>query len=264
MSSAWSVRGTVRATLNSMNAISPITALLRANEDLAGRPLVLCLHGYGADEHDLVGVLTELGIGTTDDRFDWMSVRAPMSAQGNGFAWFPLDEVELVGDPQQQQLDTDAIEASCAALVELLDDLAPEVPVIPIGFSQGAVMAGELLRAMPERVIAAVLCSGFVIPDAGDDDATLAQLQRPVFFGWGDLDDSPIPQEVFPMSAAWLREHTRATIQQYPDLGHAISAAELRDIRAFLAELELPELTSSQPEAESGVLGTDDTTPSRR
>ncbi|MFD2673740.1 alpha/beta hydrolase [Gulosibacter bifidus] len=222
-----------------MTSISPISTVLGANAGLQGRPLVVLMHGYGANEQDLLGVLVELGIGTTDERFDWISVRAPLTAKGQGYAWFPLEEVMKVGD-EQESLDTDAIDASCAALVELLDDIAPDVPVIPIGFSQGAVMAIELLRAVPERVLAAVACSGFVVPSAGDQDAELTQLRRPVFFGWGDRDESPIPQQAFPQSAQWLKEHTNATVKNYPELTHAISPEEIADITAFLNTVELP------------------------
>lgn len=222
-----------------MTAIAPITTVLGTQSGLQGRPLVVLMHGYGADERDLLGVLVELGIGTTDERFDWISVRAPQAAAGQGYAWFPLDEVTKVG-VDDATLDTDAIDASCAALVALLDDLAPEVPIIPIGFSQGAVMAGELLRAVPDRVAAAVMCSGFIVPDSGAEDERLMSLQRPVFFGWGDRDESPIPQEAFPLSAAWLEAHTACTAKEYVGMTHAIAAEELNDIRAFLAGLPLP------------------------
>lgn len=234
-----------RARLNHMTGIAPITTVLATQAGLQGRPLVVLMHGYGADERDLLGMLVELGIGTSDERFDWISVRAPHAASDRGYAWFPLDEVTKVGIADAT-LDTDAIDASCAALVALLDDLAPDTPIIPIGFSQGAVMAGELLRAIPERVAAAVLCSGFVVPDSGAEDARLASLQRPVFFGWGDRDESPIPQEAFPMSAQWLGAHAVCTAKEYPGMTHAISAEELTDIREFLAGLPL--IASDEPQ----------------
>jgi phospholipase/carboxylesterase len=50
-----------------------------------GQPLLLFLHGFGSHEGDLAGLASFL-----PNRFDWVSLRAPIGISASGFAWFPI------------------------------------------------------------------------------------------------------------------------------------------------------------------------------
>lgn len=50
-----------------------------------GQPLLLFLHGFGSHEQDLAGLASFL-----PERFDWVSLRAPLPISASGFAWFPI------------------------------------------------------------------------------------------------------------------------------------------------------------------------------
>ena len=52
---------------------------------LATRPLVVLLHGWGADERDLAGLVPALPAEPV-----YASLRAPLPLPGGGFGWFPL------------------------------------------------------------------------------------------------------------------------------------------------------------------------------
>ncbi len=185
------------------------------------RPLLVLLHGYGADERDLPPILAHLPGGV-----DWVSLRAPLALPQGGWAWVPLGAVPATPDPT---LLAQAVDG----LLAWLDAHAPTRPLIPLGFSQGGLMTTELLRARPERIAAAVVLSGFVAPRADDTDLAPSAARPPAFFGWGTADPI-IPASATRRASAWLAARTRLDEHAYPGLPHAISAQELADIASFL------------------------------
>src|SRR5579859_3597766 len=120
------------------------TIELKAKQDGLSRTLVL-LHGYGADEHDLLPLAHEL-----DPRLRAVSIQAPVSLGGGMRAWFNLRE-----DAKGLSFDADeAREAvrSAAAAVEAIAAASPR-PIL-LGFSQGAAMALGVAVTRPELVAA--------------------------------------------------------------------------------------------------------------
>ncbi|MET4636828.1 alpha/beta fold hydrolase [Mycetocola sp. 2940] len=186
-----------------------------------GQPLLLFLHGFGSHEEDLAGLASFL-----PDRFDWVSLRAPLAISASGFAWFPIT---TPGKPEPAPVH-DATEA----ILRWLDDHVDEsTPIIPVGFSQGGLMVTQLLRHSPARFAAGVVLSGFSLDAVLPGDEELARLRPPVFFGRGDVDGVISPQTTARI-AAWLPAHSTLTEKVYPGLAHSISAEELADISAFL------------------------------
>lgn len=187
-----------------------------------GAPAVaLLLHGYGADEHDLVGVVPAIGLA-----LPWASLRAPLDMPSGGAAWFAI---RAPGDPDPQP-----VEAATAAIWAWVDEhLDPEARVVPIGFSQGGLMATQLLRTRPDRVAAPVVLAGFVLGAAQPGDTRLATDRPPAFWGRGAADQV-IDAAAVARTAAFLPGHTTLTERVYPGLAHGISEAEANDVRDFL------------------------------
>jgi phospholipase/carboxylesterase len=188
--------------------------------DRADRPLLVLLHGYGSHEGDLFGLSPHLPLGPVI-----ASVRAPISLDG-GWAWFDTTYGQH-GDPNR-----DAANDAAQAVLDWLDGLE-YTSVSLLGFSQGAAVAVQLLRLAPGRFTSAVALSGFVVGGAepGDDDPRLAS--TPVFWGRGTRD-AVIPAAAIARAADWLPTHTTLTERIYEDVAHAVSAAELSDVSAFL------------------------------
>ena len=190
----------------------------------AARPprFALLLHGYGSHEHDLPGLAAFLPAG-----LPWASLRAPLEMGYGAAAWFPLS-VDGV-------MDQDAIRASADAIWEWVDATLPDdAVVVPMGFSQGGLMALQLLRSRPDRVLAPVVLAGFVHADEEPADAALRESRPAVFWGRGDADPVIWPEAV-DRTAAWVDAHTTATRRLYPGLQHAVNEEEMADVRAFLA-----------------------------
>lgn len=191
-------------------------------QDRAGRPLLLILHGFGSHEGDLFSLAPHLPLEPVI-----AALRAPLTA-GDGWSWFPIGQPGAPG--------VEALDAATAGVLEWLDAL-PEQPasIGLLGFSQGGAMALQLMRHAPERFAFAVQLSGFVAGGERQGDARLAELRPPVFWGRGTADPI-IPQAAVDRTQAWLPEHSTLTERIYEGMAHSVSQAELGDIVAFLRE----------------------------
>ena len=182
---------------------------------------VLLLHGYGSNENDLPGIAPYLGV-----KAPWASVRAPLSMGYGGASWFPLEGTDW--------LNPGPIEDATTILWQWIDaNIAPETKLITVGFSQGGMMASQLLRTRPERIADTVILSGFVLDAEQQADATLATERPAVFWGRGTADEV-IPQLMVIGASRWLRTHTTLTEKVYPGLAHSVHDQELADLKEYL------------------------------
>jgi phospholipase/carboxylesterase len=194
----------------------------RADTERDGTPLLVALHGRGADEQTFSEIAPYL-----PDVCTVAFVRAPI-AEGDGYAWFVN---RGIGRPVAE-----SIAASAGQLFAWLDSVAARHSSVSLlGFSGGMAMAGGLLLARPERFTSAVLLSGTLPFDAElpMEPGRLAGVD----VLWGrDADDTVIPADLVARTGAWLREESGAQLLErtYPALGHAIAVDELADIGNFL------------------------------
>jgi phospholipase/carboxylesterase len=100
-------------------------------------PLLLLIHGYGSNEEDLFGFAAQL-----PDEYFIISVRAPYTLPGYGFAWYAInfdaDMNKFTDDAQARQ--------SRDLLATFIDEAIAAYPidaanVTLIGFSQGAILS---------------------------------------------------------------------------------------------------------------------------
>ncbi|HEX8779760.1 MAG TPA: phospholipase, partial [Nocardioides sp.] len=125
-----------------------------AGQDDPSRPLVVLLHGRGADERTILGLAGHLPPGAS-----YAAVRAPIS-EGGGYAWFAN---RGIGRPVAESLAE-----QMAWFRTWLDDVAPEGrPVVLVGFSGGAAFAGGLVLDDPARYAGAAVLYGTLPFDAG-------------------------------------------------------------------------------------------------
>lgn len=187
-------------------------------------PLLVLLHGYGADEHDLFGLVPHLPQGIAV-----ASLAAPLRPPHPtpGRSWFPL---ETLGR------SVEAVNPAARAVLGWLDDEAAASPSVALlGFSQGATVALQAMRLAPERLDAVLALSSIVSPGETPGDARLRERRPPVFWGIGTHDHIFTPPMTVPTSQ-WLPEHSTLTSKVYPGLGHGISQEELVDVVAFLEQ----------------------------
>jgi len=197
------------------------------------RPLLVLLHGYGADERDLFGLVAHL-----PPEFVVAAVRAPLTPPfpAPGYSWYPIEGL----DGRDPRHVTDA----ASGVLSWLDAAAPDAAVGLLGFSQGAAVALQAMRLRPERFAFAVNLSGYATPGELPGDEALAERRPPVFWGRGTRDDV-IPPFLVEHTVAWLPEHVELSGRVYQGLTHSVSEQELDDVRVFL-EKQLGALASGR------------------
>ncbi|PTW90752.1 phospholipase/carboxylesterase [Microbacteriaceae bacterium MWH-Ta3] len=184
-------------------------------------PVLVLTHGYGSNERDLPGIAEWLGTG-----LPWVSLRAPLALPSGGFAWFPITT------PLNPSAND--VEPSTAALWHWIDaHISPHAPLIPLGFSQGGLMATQLLRTRPDRIGRTVVLAGFVTAAAQPADADLTRSRPPVLWARGEQDTVITPQAVG-RASEFLHSHSTLTERTYPGLGHSVDERVLADVREFL------------------------------
>lgn len=202
-----------------------------------GAPLIVLLHGRGANERDLMGLLPRLPQ-------DWIALfpRATFPGApwgyGPGWAWYRY----LGGTSPEPE----SFSMSLDALGTLLDTFPERVgarpgPLILGGFSQGGTMSTAFALANPGRVAMVLNFSGFLADHPAiqvtEENASALRL----FWGHG-LSDPAIPHAFAVEGRAALREAgADLEARDYP-IGHWIDPAELADavkwVQAGLAERE--------------------------
>ncbi|MHA7177790.1 alpha/beta hydrolase [Arthrobacter sp. Sr24] len=187
----------------------------------APEAMALFLHGFGSNEHDLTQLAPALELA-----LPWASLRAPLEVGNGGAAWF---SITTPGNPDAAPVE-DATEAIWAWIDE---NVNPGTRIVPIGFSQGGLMASQLLRTRPERVVAPVVLGGFVVGARQPGDTQLLE-QRPALFWGRGAQDRVIAPIAITRSSEFLPQHTSLVEHVYPGLAHGINAAELSDVRDFL------------------------------
>ena len=116
-------------------------------------PLFLCLHGWGSSEEDMAGIMRLIA-----PYNDFVALRGPLalakapehSEMPGNYAW--LHDALPVGD----DLDYDAYAAATAIDRWVAANIPADRDVVPLGFSQGGLVAVHLLRINPERYRAVV------------------------------------------------------------------------------------------------------------
>ena len=183
-------------------------------------PVALLLHGYGADENDLPEIMT--------GNLPWVSPRAPLSSGGNGFEWHLLTMDNYT--PQQE------VEKATEKLWDWIDQTLPATSaLIPIGFSQGALMATQLLRTRPERILKTVLMAGFILDAKQPADDRLLELKPDVIYCRGEAD-TRISSDMVERTSSWLTQHTKLTSMVYSGLGHSVDNRVIRDLSEYLTK----------------------------
>jgi phospholipase/carboxylesterase len=191
----------------------------------SARTLVV-LHGYGADEHDLLPLGHEL-----DPRFRVISLQGPIALGGPMRAWFNLAQ-DVYG---RISFDAEEARAAVRGVVEAVEEIAAGSPrPLLLGFSQGAGIALGVALLRPELVAGVLSLSGVVRALDERDHAPAEKLRGFPLFAAHGTEDPLIPITL----GRKLRDDLAALgleveWHEYA-MPHMVSLAEIEDAKRWL------------------------------
>jgi phospholipase/carboxylesterase len=189
-------------------------------------PLLVLLHGRGADELDLIG----LG-GGFDGRFHIASLRGPRPF-GPGYTWFDLDDSGAGAAGE--------ISAGVSAILGTAGAISAAAGTDParsylMGFSMGAMMACAAVLADPERIAGVISHSGFLPRGPWLPPAPGGLAGKPILVAHGLVDD------VVPISAGratrdyFMKAGAAVEYREYP-IAHGINEDGVAEMDRWLTD----------------------------
>ena len=196
-------------------------------------PTILTLHGWGANAHDLLGLAPLLHRGEALVLSPQGSVAFEIAPGMAGYGWFPLTG-GAPPSPGEFQQGRDE-------LLAFLDEAEKRYPVdrrkiVVMGFSQGGVMAYDLVLRDPDRFCGLVALSSWY-PDivASQVDKQPGHENFPVMVLHGSEDPMIPVARAQESREALMGLGVNLAYHEY-EMGHEIRPEALRDLLVWLEE----------------------------
>lgn len=194
-------------------------------------PLIVCLHGFGANMDDLTALAPAL------DRAGALYV----FPNGPQAAFDGADDTMRAWYERGGNESAEAVHSSLVALDAFIQEVLlryriPAGRALLVGFSQGGAMALRYGLPRPEQFAGIAVLSGSLrqIEDLRPRMPTIRR--QPIFVSHGTAD-SLVPVEWSHWLVAFLNEvGYRPFFRTYP-IDHQISPAELRDLRDWIGKV---------------------------
>lgn len=181
-------------------------------------PLLVLLHGFGANERDLVPLAQSLS-----SRFEVWAVRAPRELGGDRAAWFSLQP-----SSEGAKVDPAEVEHARTQFAAWLRARAPR-PVYLLGFSQGATMSLSIALSEPSLIKGAVAIAGRV---PANTPVTKGAAGPAVLILQGTRDPMIAPATAESAERS-LQQAGRAVARQTFDAAHEITPAMRQAFEAW-------------------------------
>jgi len=196
-------------------------------------PTILALHGWGASAHDLIGLAPILHGGGALVLCPEGPVAFEIAEGMLGFGWWPITE--------ERELDPQAFDEAREKLRRFLDEACERYPIDPrkivvLGFSQGGVMAYDLVLSQPARFAGLVALSSWLpqpVAQAIPQVEGLENLPALVIHG---SQDPMIPVERAQESRETLLKRGLNVQYREFEMQHEISPEALRELVVWLEE----------------------------
>lgn len=215
---------------------------IEINPTRAVKASVICLHGLGADGHDLESLATQLA--TAEQAVRFIFPHAPQRAitRSDGYvmrAWYDVYGPDLAEKFDEAGIRTSERQVRALIEREIQAGIAARCVVV-MGFSQGGAMALHAGLRYPERLGGILALSTYLLlPDKVREEAHPANADVPIMMTHGTQDDV-IPLERGEAARAKLQElGYRVQWRVYP-MPHTLCVPEIEDmanwLRAILGE----------------------------
>lgn len=192
-------------------------------------PLLLLLHGFGADMNDLFGLATFM-----DERLFVSSVQAPFALPFGGRAWFEL----YFEGGQVSGFNAGQFKQSLQMTLEFVDELIAEHDldadrVYVCGFSQGSMVGASSVFSEPEKFAGAILMSGRAASEMVVKKNVEKLKDFPILVTHGTLDPVLPIENGRATKEILSRLPVDLEYKEYP-MAHEISQESLQDVSRWL------------------------------
>jgi phospholipase/carboxylesterase len=207
--------------------------------DTAAKPdaAVIWLHGLGADGHDFEPIVPEI-VRRSERAWRFVFPHAPVRPVTiNGGmsmrAWY-----DLTGLDRRAAEDVAGLRDTDAEVRQLIAKVAKRgiatTRIVLAGFSQGGAVSLYTALRFPEK-LAGVMALSCYLPaqQSFGAERVPANGTTPIFMAHGQ-DDTVLPMSLGTMSRDFLKAQSYAVEWHDYPMAHAVCAAEIADIRAFL------------------------------
>ncbi|MBN1240042.1 MAG: dienelactone hydrolase family protein, partial [Gammaproteobacteria bacterium] len=190
----------------------------------------------GADGHDFEPIVDELGL-EFGARFVFPHAPVRPVTINGGLpmrAWFDILELERSASWDEQGIRASA-EAVAGLIQREIDRGMPSRRVVLAGFSQGGAIALYAGLRSPLRLAGLMALSSFLpLGETLPAEKSDANANTPILLAHGDADPV-IPLQMADLSRRLLEAEGYAVDWRVYPMPHAVCAAEIRDIAAWLA-----------------------------
>ncbi|MCQ0112793.1 alpha/beta hydrolase [Zhouia amylolytica] len=195
-------------------------------------PVLFMFHGYGSNEDDLFSFADEL-----PEELFIISVRAPYSMSGFGYAWYAIhfdaEDGKWSDDSQaikSRELIKDFIDEACEAY-----ELDKENTTL-LGFSQGSILSYAVALSYPEKVKNVVALSGYINEGILAPDYTTNNFSKLSIYASHGTVDQVIPVEWAKKTPGFLKAlDVDCTYEEFP-VGHGVAPQNFFSLKKWLEE----------------------------
>lgn len=207
----------------------PLSHLYRPSALKTKAPLLVMLHGYGSNMHDLFGFAPYL-----NKDFAVVALQAPIHLGGPSYAWYDIYFDQPQGKWNDEEQARKSVHIILEVIEKIVDQLEVDVALLNLlGFSQGAILS--YATAMTHGHLNKVSClSGYLNPEILPEAAVLNSCPNTQFFVSHGDQDQVIPVDWARTSNMRLQQlGCRVEYHEFP-VGHGVSPENFAALNTFL------------------------------
>lgn len=201
-----------------------------SDHSLEKPPVIILLHGYGSDEHDLFSFAGEL-----PKKYTIIALKAPIALQPYGNAWYNIYFNNTDGKFSDDEQAIESRELILKCIDEIIDVYKiDENNITLLGFSQGTILSFSVALSAPEKIKNVIGLSGYVnegILKEGYQNNDFSNLN--VYSSHGSVDQV-IPVEWARKTEPFLKNlNIDSKYSEFP-VGHGVHPQNFYELKEWL------------------------------
>jgi phospholipase/carboxylesterase len=218
--------------LKYMRALSLDYLIREPKISIENPPLLILLHGYGSNEHDLFSFADEL-----PDELLIISAKAPLTLMPGSYAWYTIHLDNIEGK------FSDIPEAIKARdmIANFIDEIKEKYQVdsnntFLLGFSQGTILSYAIALNYPEKIQHVLALSGYINDELSPEIFDAENYKNLDFFISHGTVDQVLPLEWARNTSPFLDNlNINNSYKEYP-VGHGISPQNFYDLKKWIED----------------------------